>query len=123
MTPPRNTLCITIPRFLSFKTHFQNERKKIQKRLKRLCIRKSLCVPIKRRDFIVSSSLLSLLSIVFLIIPIAIIYFAIKYMKRMEKRSEEKLLVEKQSTITLQKRVDELNERLVIIEKMLKEVE
>lgn len=44
-------------------------------------------------------------------------------MKRMEKRSEEKLLVEKQSTITLQKRVDELNERLVIIEKMLKEVE
>lgn len=70
-----------------------------------------------------SSSLLGLVSIVFLIIPLAIIYFAIKYMKRMEKRSEEKLLVEKQSTITLQKRVDELNERLVIIENILKEVE
>ncbi|MFZ0445580.1 MAG: hypothetical protein WAM95_13355 [Bacillus sp. (in: firmicutes)] len=68
-------------------------------------------------------SILSFISIVFLIIPIAIIYFSVKYFKRLEKRAEEKLQLEKENTITLQKRVDELNKRLIAIEKLLKEVE
>lgn len=68
-------------------------------------------------------SILSFLSILFLIIPIAIIYCVVRYIKRMEKRAEEKLQLDKENTITLQKRVDELNNRLIVIEKLLKEVE
>lgn len=61
--------------------------------------------------------------LLFLAIPIAVIYFLIKYFKRAEKRAEEKLQLEKQTTIQLQKNVDNLNERLIVIEKLLKEVE
>lgn len=61
--------------------------------------------------------------ILFLIIPIILILTVFKYFKRAEKRADEKLELEKQSTITLQKRVDELNTRLITIEKLLKEVE
>ncbi|ARJ38904.1 hypothetical protein SporoP8_08490 [Sporosarcina ureae] len=61
--------------------------------------------------------------ILFLIIPVALIYVLFKYFKRAEKRADEKLQLEKQNTINLQKRIDELNERLIAIEKMLKEVE
>lgn len=68
-------------------------------------------------------SILGFLSIVFLIIPIALIYFVGRYFKRMEKRAEEKLQLDKENTTTLQKRVDELNNRLIVIEKLLKEVE
>lgn len=66
---------------------------------------------------------LGFLSILFLIIAIAIIYFVLRYLKRMEKRSEEKIQLDKKGTITLQNQVDELNKRLIVIEKMLKEVE
>lgn len=62
-----------------------------------------------------------------LIVPIAlivlIIYFILKTIKGYEKRANEKLMLERENTITLQKRVDELNERLVSVEEMLKEVE
>ncbi|MDJ0333527.1 hypothetical protein [Planococcus sp. S3-L1] len=69
-------------------------------------------------------SLLGLVNLIlFLIIPIILIYALFKYFKRAEKRADEKLELEKQSTLTLQKRVDELNTRLIIIEKILKEVE
>ncbi len=61
--------------------------------------------------------------ILFLIIPIILIFAVYKYFKRAEKRADEKLELEKQSTITLQKRVDELNTRLISIENMLKEVD
>lgn len=62
-----------------------------------------------------------------IIIPIVLIVImislTIKTFKGYEKRANEKLMLERESTLTLQKRVDEQNERLVIIEKMLKEVE
>lgn len=71
--------------------------------------------------------ILSVFGVVFLIasviIPLLIIWVVYKAFKRSEKRAQEKLEIEKQHTITLQKRVDELNERLIVIEKMLKEVE
>lgn len=52
-----------------------------------------------------------------------VIYFILKTIKGYEKRANEKLMLERENTLILQKRVDELNERLIIIEKMLKEVE
>lgn len=71
--------------------------------------------------------MLSILSyinlIIFLIIPIILIYVAFKYFKRAEKRANEKLELEKQNTINLQNRVDELNTRVITIEEMLKEVD
>lgn len=46
-----------------------------------------------------------------------------KIAKRFEKQNEERLAFEKENSILLNKRLDELNERLVVIEKMLKEVD
>ncbi|QBP43175.1 hypothetical protein [Paenisporosarcina antarctica] len=46
-----------------------------------------------------------------------------KVLKRYELRANEKLMLERENTTLLQKRVDDLNERLVGIEKLLKEVE
>jgi len=46
-----------------------------------------------------------------------------KIAKKFEKQNEERLAFEKENSILLNKRLDELNERLVIIEKMLKEVD
>ncbi|WP_232695692.1 hypothetical protein [Brevibacillus daliensis] len=69
----------------------------------------------------------SITGILGLIVPIAfvvlVIYFILKTIKGYEKRANEKLMLERENTLTLQKRVDDLNKRLVNIEKMLKEVE
>jgi len=46
-----------------------------------------------------------------------------KIAKRFEKHNEERLALEKENSILINKKFDELNERLVIIEKMLKEVD
>ena len=46
-----------------------------------------------------------------------------KVLKRFELRANERLILERENTTLLQKRVDDLNERLVGIEKILKEVE
>lgn len=46
-----------------------------------------------------------------------------KIAKRFEKQNEERLALERENSILLNKKFDELNERLVIIEKMLKEVD
>lgn len=71
--------------------------------------------------------MLSILSyvnlIIFFIIPIILIYVAFKYFKRAENRADEKLELERQNTINLQNRVDELNTRVITIEEMLKEVD
>lgn len=70
------------------------------------------------------TSLFGLINLfLFLAIPIILIYVVFKYFKRAEKRADEKLHLEKQTTIQLQKSVDNLNERLIVVEKMLKEVE
>ncbi|MBK3494136.1 hypothetical protein JFL43_04535 [Viridibacillus sp. YIM B01967] len=59
----------------------------------------------------------------FAIIPIIIIFVTYKAFKRSEKRANEKLQLERENTVLLQKRIDDLNERLNVIEKMLKEVD
>lgn len=46
-----------------------------------------------------------------------------KIAKRFEKQNEERLALERENFILLNKKFDELNERLVIIEKMLKKVD
>jgi len=46
-----------------------------------------------------------------------------KIAKRFEKQNEERLALERENSILFNKKFDELNERLVIIEKMLKEVD
>ena len=43
--------------------------------------------------------------------------------KRFERQNEERLQLERENSAMLTKRLDELNGRLVVIEKMLKEVE
>lgn len=62
------------------------------------------------------------------LIPIIIIGFVAyillnKFAKRFEKRADERLALERENTARVEKRLDELNQRLVVIEKMLKEVE
>ncbi len=59
----------------------------------------------------------------FILSPIILVIFIYKAYKRNEKRAEERLNIEKQQTYTLQQQVHSLNERLIIIEKMLKEVD
>jgi len=52
--------------------------------------------------------------------------FIIRYFKRMEKRAEERLILEREHIAFQQKQVkvnEELNQRLTSIEKILKEVE
>lgn len=71
----------------------------------------------------ISGVLLLFNLILFIGVPILLIFLLFQYLKRFEKRAEEKLQIEKQHTITLQKKVDAIDERLMEIEKMLKEVE
>lgn len=52
-----------------------------------------------------------------------LLYKVYKTFKRNEQRANERLELEKENTVTLQKRIDSLNDRVVVIEKMLREVE
>ncbi|MEH7385812.1 hypothetical protein V7147_10430 [Bacillus sp. JJ1521] len=62
--------------------------------------------------------------LVFIGLVILVIYFIVlKPIKRYEKRANEQLMLQRENTLTLQNRIDDLNERLAGIEKMLKEVE
>jgi len=74
-----------------------------------------------------SVSLVGLLPLISLLAPfiilLLIIFFVVKTIKRFEKRSDEKLALEKETTQLLQSKVNGLDERLLVIEKMLKEVE
>ena len=74
------------------------------------------------------SNILFVQSLIFYLIPILVVVLIAwlilsKVLKRYELRANEKLILERENTTLLQKRVDDLNERLVGIEKMLKEVE
>ncbi len=73
-------------------------------------------------------NLLFVQSLIFYLIPILVVVLIVwlilsKVLKRYELRANEKLILEREKTTLLQKRVDDLNERLVGIEKMLREVE
>lgn len=68
-----------------------------------------------------------IIATIFMLAVTAIIIFLIfkvlKTFKRNERRASERLELEKETTVRLQKRIDELDERVVVIEKMLREVE
>lgn len=59
------------------------------------------------------------------IIIVAIIAWLIlsRITKRFEQKADERLILERENSAMLNKRFDELNQRLMVIEKMLKEVE
>lgn len=57
------------------------------------------------------------------IIPAIIIFIIYKIIKRSEKRANERLSLERENTVLLKKQIDDLNERVIVIEKMLREVE
>lgn len=62
-------------------------------------------------------------TILLLGVPAILIFFIYKAFKRDKERANERLGLEKENAVMLQKRIDELNERLVVVEKKLKEVE
>ncbi|MBG9692715.1 hypothetical protein [Lysinibacillus sphaericus] len=76
-------------------------------------------------DVLINSLLMSFLTQLVPIVIIALLAWLIlsKIAKRFEKHNEERLALEKENSILINKKFDELNERLVIIEKMLKEVD
>lgn len=57
------------------------------------------------------------------IIPAIIIFIIYKIIKQSEKRANERLSLERENTVLLKKQIDDLNERVIVIEKMLREVE
>lgn len=65
----------------------------------------------------------TLISLIPIIIMVAIIIFVINVVRRFEKRADEKLALERENTKLLQSKFNDLEERLISIEKMLKEVE
>ena len=57
----------------------------------------------------------------FMVIPIIVVVLIYRAYKKNVQRAEERLNIEKQQTFNLQKQVDELNDRVGEIEKLLKE--
>ncbi|MFC4408938.1 hypothetical protein ACFOZY_00670 [Chungangia koreensis] len=64
-----------------------------------------------------------LMSLLPIIVFVLIVIFVVKTVKRFEQRADEKLTLERENNRLLQSKVNDLEERLVVIEKMLKEVE
>lgn len=62
-------------------------------------------------------------TILILGIPTTLIFFIIKAFKRDKERANERLGLEKENAVMLQKRINELNDRLVVVEEKLKEAE
>jgi len=71
--------------------------------------------------------LFAFLPILTLFVPIIfvllVVFYIIRSVKRFEKPADEKLALDKENTRQLQSKVNVLEERLSVIEKMLKEVE
>lgn len=64
-----------------------------------------------------------LIFIITILVPLILIYAVYKMLKKREQLAEERLKIEKQQTLNLQKRVDELSNRVIKIESLLREVE
>lgn len=71
----------------------------------------------------VGDIIVTIFSLGFIVIPIILVILFYRAYKKNTKRSEERLNIEKQQTFNLQKQVDELNDRVGKIEKLLKEVD
>ncbi|QGG52603.1 hypothetical protein [Lysinibacillus pakistanensis] len=76
-------------------------------------------------NVLINSLIMNVLIQLVPIVIIALLAWLIlsKIAKRFEKQNEERLALERENSILLNKKFDELNERLVIIEKMLKKVD
>lgn len=76
-------------------------------------------------SFLIQSLFTNLIiELIHLIILALIVWFILsRLIKRLVQQADERLALERENSILLNKRFDELNERIVIIEKMLKEVE
>ena len=74
-------------------------------------------------NFNAGDIIFTIISLGIAVLFIMLIYKIYKSFKHNEKRANERLELEKETTVRLQKRVDELDERVVVIEKMLREVE
>lgn len=70
---------------------------------------------------VILSFIIGLLPI--LVIGLITLFIINKLFKRYEQRANNKLMLERENTVLLQKSVNDLNDRLVVIEKILKEVE
>jgi len=74
-----------------------------------------------------SVTLFGLLPLLTMLLPVIfivlIVIFVVKTVKRFEQRADEKLTIEKENNRLLQSKVNDLDERLIGIESMLKEVE
>lgn len=74
-----------------------------------------------------SVTLVGLLPLLTLLVPfifiVLIVLFVVKTVKRFEQRADEKLTIEKENNRLLTSKVNDLEERLVVIEKMLAEVQ
>lgn len=72
-------------------------------------------------------TMVSLVPLIFMLvtmaIPIILVVLFYKAYKKSVNRAEERLNLEKQQTFILQKQVNELNERVIKIENLLKEVD
>jgi len=70
---------------------------------------------------------IGIFSFVFFLIPIGlvalVVFFILRVIKRYEERANAKLMLERENNLTLQRRIDDLTERLTNIEKILKEVD
>lgn len=58
-----------------------------------------------------------------IIIPAIIIFIIYKIIKQSEKRANERIVLDRENTVLVKKQLDDMNERVVVIEKMLREVE
>lgn len=76
-------------------------------------------------DILINNLIMNALLQLVPIIIIALIAWLIfsKIAKRFEKQNEKRLALEKENYILLNKRLDELNERQIIIEQMLKKID
>lgn len=69
---------------------------------------------------VIISLLVPLIPILFFIV---IFIFLIGIIRRMERRADERLKIDKENTNLLQQQIQEINQRLANIEKTLKEVD
>ncbi|MEK4386324.1 hypothetical protein MKZ25_11005 [Solibacillus sp. FSL W7-1464] len=65
----------------------------------------------------------TIITLGFIVVPIILLVLFNRANRKNVQRAEERVNAEKQQTSHLQKQVDELNERVRIIERMLKETD
>ncbi len=68
-------------------------------------------------------TLFAIIPLIPIVIFIGILIFGISFIRRMERRAEERLKLDKENIELQQRQIQEINNRLANIEKILKEVD